>query len=99
LRQASGIPFGILAGMSVTTMKIQSAVRDRLARLAAEDYAGATMSDALAQLIAEHEQDRIRRQIAAGYARLQDDPEQWAGYVGELDEWDGVTADDGGAAA
>ena len=85
--------------MSVTTMKIQSEVRDKLAKLAADDYAGATMSDALAHLIAEHEQERIRRQIATAYARLQDDPKQWAEYVDELDEWDGVTADDGGTAA
>jgi hypothetical protein len=27
------------------------------------------------------------------YARLQDDPEQWAGYVNELAEWDRTVSD------
>jgi hypothetical protein len=79
--------------MPVTTMKIQSEVRDRLARVAAEDYPGATLSDALARLLAEHEQARTRREILAAYARLQDDADGWAGYAAEIDEWDGVTAD------
>jgi hypothetical protein len=80
--------------MSVTTMKIQAEVRDQLARVAAEDFPGATLSDVLARLLVEHDQARTRREIAAAYARLQEDPDAWAGYVTELDEWDAVTADD-----
>jgi hypothetical protein len=80
--------------MPVTTMKVQTEVRDRLARIAAEDYRGATLSDALALLVSEHERARARQEIAAAYARLQADPQAWAGYVAELEEWDGVTADD-----
>jgi hypothetical protein len=79
--------------MPVTTMKIQSEVRDRLARVAAEDYAGATLSDALARLLGEHERGRIREAISAAYARLREDADQWTAYVSEVDEWDGVTAD------
>jgi hypothetical protein len=79
--------------MTVTTVKIQSEVREHLARVAAEDYPGATLSDAVAQLLAEHEQARLRHRIAAAYARLREDPAEWAAYTEELGEWDGVTAD------
>lgn len=79
--------------MSVTTMKLQSQVRDELARVASEDYAGVTLSDAVARLLAEHGDARTRHQISAAYAQLMDDAEQWAGYVAELDMWDGVSAD------
>jgi hypothetical protein len=83
--------------MPVTTMKVQTDVRDRLARVAAEDFPGATLSDALSHVLAEHEQARTRHEIADAYARLRDDPQQWASYVTEADEWDVVSAD--GAAA
>lgn len=81
--------------MSVTTMKIQTEVRDSLARVAAEDFHGVTLSDAVARLVAEHEESRLRRQISAAYTRLRNDTSEWAAYVAELDEWDGVTADTG----
>ena len=80
--------------MPATTMKIQADVRDHLARIAAEEFPGATLSEVLARLLAEHEQARTRREIAAAYARLQDDPASWADYVAEIEEWDAVTADD-----
>lgn len=79
--------------MPVTTMKLHSKVRDRLARVAAEDYAGATLSEAVARLLAEHDEARTRQQISLAYARLKDDPDQWVGYLAEIDEWDGVTGD------
>ena len=79
--------------MQITTMKLQSEVRDRLARVAAEDFAGATLSEALARLLAEHEQAQTQRAITAAYARLRQDPDQWASYTSELDEWDAVTTD------
>ncbi len=81
--------------MSVTTMKIQTEVRDSLARVAADDFYGVTLSEAVARLVAEHEEARLRRQISAAYARLRDDADGWSAYVTELDEWDGVTADTG----
>jgi hypothetical protein len=80
--------------MPATTMKIQADVRDHLARIATEEFPGATLSEVLARLLAEHEQARTRREIAAAYARLQDDPTSWADYVAEIEEWDAVTADD-----
>ena len=80
--------------MSVTTIKIQGEVRDRLARVASDEFAGATLSETVDRLLVEHEEARLARSIAAAYARLRADPEQWASYTGELDEWD-VTAADG----
>ena len=80
--------------MSVTTMKIQSELRDRLVQVATAEYPGATLSDVVAALLTEHEQARTRREITAAYTRLQEDPDAWAGYIAELDEWDAVTADD-----
>jgi hypothetical protein len=82
--------------MRTTTMKIQNEVRNHLARVAAEDYAGATLSDALAQLLAEHEKTKARLQIAFAYAHLRSNPDQWSSYLGELDEWDRVAARSGG---
>jgi hypothetical protein len=79
--------------MSVTTVEIQSEVRDRLAQIAAKDYPGVTLSEVLARLLAEHEDARTRRDIVAGYARLQADPDAWADYMNELSEWDSVTSD------
>ncbi|HVQ91604.1 MAG TPA: hypothetical protein VMU51_11255 [Mycobacteriales bacterium] len=79
--------------MPATSMKIQSEVRDQLARVAAKEFPGATLSDVLARLLAEHEQARTQREITVAYAHLQEDPAAWADYVSELDEWDAVTAD------
>ncbi|HMA46951.1 MAG TPA: hypothetical protein VKP11_07100 [Frankiaceae bacterium] len=78
-----------------TTLKVQAEVRDALARVAAEDFGGATLSEAVGRLLAEHEEVRVRRQIAAAYARLRSDPQQWRSYVDELDEWDAVACDAG----
>jgi transcriptional regulator with XRE-family HTH domain len=87
------MPNGILEGVSVTSIKIQADVRDRLARVAADDFPGTTLSEAVDRLLAEHEHARLRRHISAAYARLRADPEQWDGYTAELDEWDAVSAD------
>jgi hypothetical protein len=81
--------------MSTTTVKMPAELRDELARVARTDYAGVTLAEAVQRLLGEHEEARLRREIAAGYSRLQQDPAQWAGYLAELDEWDAVTADDG----
>jgi hypothetical protein len=91
---AAWYPAGYTPGMSVTTMKIQAEVRDRLARVAADDYPGVSLSEAVDRLLSEHERERTRGDIAAAYARLRADTVQWSGYVVELDEWDGVTADE-----
>jgi hypothetical protein len=79
--------------MPITTMKIQSEVRDQLARIAATEYPGAPLSDVLVHLLAEHEDARMRREMAAAYTQLHEDRDRWSSYLAELEEWDGVSAD------
>jgi macrodomain Ter protein organizer (MatP/YcbG family) len=79
--------------VTITSMKIQTEVRDRLARVAARDFRGATLSDAVAELLAEHERSQLRRDISAAYARLRENQQEWDAYTAELDEWDAVSAD------
>jgi len=75
----------------MTTIKVSADTRDRLKRLA--DSEQSTMEVALAKLLDEAEEARFWRGVKADYARLQDDPEQWAGYVSELAEWDRTVSD------
>jgi predicted transcriptional regulator len=70
----------------MTTIKVSAETRDRLKRLA--DAEQSTMEAALAKVLDEAEEARFWQAVKDDYARLQDDPEQWAGYVNELAEWD-----------
>lgn len=79
----------ILNGMSATTIKIDAAVRDRLARLAADDYQGATLGEALQHLIAEHEE----RMVLLAYERLRADKDEWESYRNESRLTDSVAGD------
>jgi macrodomain Ter protein organizer (MatP/YcbG family) len=79
--------------MTITSMKIHVDVRDRLAKVAAEDFPGATLSDTVAQLLAEHERSQLRQHISAAYARLRENRQEWEAYTAELDEWEVVSAD------
>jgi hypothetical protein len=51
------------------------------------------LSDAVARLVAEHDEARLRRRMADAYQRLRGNASAWAAYVAEIEEWDGVTAD------
>ena len=64
-----------------------------LGAVQSQDYPGASLSFVLSRLVAEYEDARTRREIIASYARLRSDPEAWADYVTELEEWDAVTGD------
>jgi hypothetical protein len=61
--------------MRMTTIKISTDLRDRLADVAAE-YGGATLADTLRHLIDEHEEQAA----LAAYDRLRADPAEWASY-------------------
>lgn len=77
---------------SSTSIKVDRAVRDRLACVARAR--GTTMSALLTQLAEQAERDQRWTDIEAAYARLQhDDPQGWADYLGELGEWDSATAE------
>lgn len=76
--------------MSITTFKIDTSVRDRLARIAKNDYQGDTLSAALEKLIEEHEQQAALN----AYERLRQDSGAWADYQEEL-RLTGYTSSDG----
>ncbi len=62
------------------TVRLDSRTRDRLASVAREHFGGVSHEAALNRLIDEHEM----RQVHSAYARLRNDPEQWADYQQEL---------------
>jgi hypothetical protein len=73
----------------VTTIKVETDVRDALARVATDDLGSVTLNAALAHLLTEHR----KAAILAAYARLEVDPSAWSEYESELAEWDGATGD------
>jgi hypothetical protein len=75
----------------MTTIKVSVQTRDRLKRLADEDHL--TMDAELAQALDKAEEARLWEGVQADYARLQADPQEWAGYVSELAEWDQAVGD------
>lgn len=77
--------------MATTTIRVDRAVRDRLARVA--HARGMTMAALVAQLAERLEDEQRWREIEAAYERLRrDDPAGWAEYLDELAEWEGGPA-------
>jgi macrodomain Ter protein organizer (MatP/YcbG family) len=68
------------------SIKVTREVRDRLAKLS-DEYGGITLSKTLDLLITEHERARRRAEVFAAYDRLRQDPEAWADYNAEVEEW------------
>ncbi|MQA85426.1 MAG: hypothetical protein GEV03_12565 [Streptosporangiales bacterium] len=84
--------------MSITTIKVDSSVRDRLAQVARAR--GTTMSALLSEAAERLEADQRWAEIEAAYERLQrEDPTGWAEYLDELAEWDAATTGADPAAA
>lgn len=81
--------------MGTTSVRVDSRTRDRIAAVARDDFGGISQEAALNRLLDEHEM----RQVHAAYARLRDDPEQWAEYCAEVGIADGASADGLGPAA
>ncbi|WP_405021644.1 hypothetical protein OHV05_36100 (plasmid) [Kitasatospora sp. NBC_00070] len=75
--------------MTLTTVKVQTRVRDELARLAADDLGGVTLNSAVEYLLTEHR----KAQVLAAFDRLEVRTKGCADYEGELGERDGVAAD------
>jgi hypothetical protein len=75
--------------MATTTMQLDSGLRDELAEIARQDYAGVPLADALRRLIREH---RVNK-IMARYAELRSDPQEWASYLGEASMTDHAAGD------
>ena len=84
--------------MSTTTIKVDSAIRDRLAHLARAR--GTTMGTLLSDVVERLETEHRWSDIEAAYQRMQrEDPDGWAEYLGELAEWEASTAGTDTAAA
>jgi len=75
--------------MTVTTIKVETGVRDDLARVASDELGGVTLNAALAHLLTEHR----KATALAAYARLAADPSGWKDYESELGEWGGLAGD------
>jgi hypothetical protein len=75
--------------MADTSMQVDSAVRDALAKVAEQDFDGASLSEALRRLLKEHQINQIIRR----YEELRADPEEWASYQAELRLTDNTVGD------
>ncbi|MFL6075853.1 MAG: hypothetical protein ACJ73S_20880 [Mycobacteriales bacterium] len=75
--------------MAMTTMQLDTEVRDRLAEIAEHDFNGATLGEALRRLVREHEINEIIQR----YEELRADPEEWESYQAEARLTDQVAGD------
>lgn len=75
--------------MATTSMQLDSELRDELATIAERDFQGAPLGEAVKQLVKEHKINRIVQR----YEEMRADPDEWASYQAELDEWDATTGD------
>lgn len=91
------MPSGILECMPMTTIKVDSQVRDRLVEIARAR--GVTVGSLLLTVAQQLEVDQGWTEIENAYARLQrEDPAGWQEYLGELAEWDAIGEPDESAA-
>lgn len=79
----------IVRSMGMTSMQIDSKVRDDLAQIAEEDFEGVPLGEAVRRLIMEHQMSRIAQQ----YEELRADPAEWASYQAEQRLTDNVAGD------
>ena len=80
--------------MSDTTIRLDSAVRDKLRALADEDHV--TLGDLLARLAEREQYQREMRRANEVMERMErEDPRAWQDYLSELRGFEGGTARDG----
>lgn len=79
----------ILDAMATTTMQLDGRLRDELAEIARNDFAGVPLAEALRRLIREHQVNKIIMR----YAELRSDPQEWATYRAEASLTDNVAGD------
>jgi hypothetical protein len=75
--------------MAMTSMQIDSTVRDELAAVAENDFHGVPLGDAVRRLVKEHKIN----QIVQRYEELRADPEEWASYQAEARLTDNAAGD------
>lgn len=73
----------------MTTMQIDSKVRDELARVAETDLEGVSLGEAVRRLIMEHHFVMINQR----YEELRLDPVEWESYQAELRLTDNATGE------
>ncbi len=71
-------------------MQLDSDLRDELAKLAAQDFQGVSLGEAVNRLIKEHKINRVMRR----YEELRSDAEEWANYQADGVAWDATAGDD-----
>jgi hypothetical protein len=68
-----------------TMLRVSERTRERVMRVASEDFHGATVEETLLRLLDEH----WEAQAVAAMDRFRvTDPDGWAEYLAEADEWD-----------
>jgi hypothetical protein len=75
--------------MGVTSMQLDSGLRDELAEIAERDFGGVPMGEAVKRLVREHKINRIMRR----YEELRADSDEWASYQAEARLTDNVAGD------
>lgn len=90
-RPASRAAIGqsIVGPMAMTSMQIDSKVRDELAAIAEADFEGVSLGEAVRRLIMVHKIQRIMRR----YEELRADPDEWASYQAEAQLTDNAAGD------
>jgi hypothetical protein len=68
-------------------LRVSQRTRDRVMRVAAEDFHGATAEEVLNRLLDEHWEAKA---IAAMDHFRAADPKGWSEYLADADEWDKV---------
>jgi predicted transcriptional regulator len=74
-----------------TTVKIDTKLRDRIARLA--EQREVSMGAVIAAAIEREERAERFAAIDAAYTRLEADPDEWSSYRAEQTEWEATLAD------
>jgi len=84
--------------MTMTTIKVDTTVRDQFAAVA--QARGVTMAALLRDLASELEERHRWSVIEGAYERFRrDDPDGWAEYVAEISAWNSAAGDPDDAAA
>jgi hypothetical protein len=89
LMQGGSITIAIVVSMAMTSMQIDSTVRDELAAVAENDFHGAPLGEAVRRLVKEHKINRIMQR----YEELRADPKEWASYQAEARLTDDAAGD------
>jgi hypothetical protein len=73
----------------MTSMQIDSGIRDELAAVAESDFHGVPLGEAVKRLVKEHKINRIMQR----YEELRADPQEWASYQAEARLTDDAAGD------